>query len=322
MNMRAAGLAIMVLGYGVAGGAEAFAARPVLSLDGVWNFATDPAGRGEAEKWFLPGAKLPAMPLPGYAPTADVIVRALPSMSMVQDEAILFAVGVGKGSLVVSGLNHAKADGRPENAWLLARIIDYAAARPHPKAVWSVSFLSLSFAAPAGCLPGFRCLSPKGDGAAGPERTSWYSYRADAAQVFICRQNKKGNAVAWETVPYIPKAQPEERVTFVFAGGLGFSSEPKTEGFVLDVNGKEALRFDMPVAERWTSDDKRVELRFEKRRTQSVDIFGLFYVTVARDLLAPGKPCQLAVRSLGTGSRRWFGLNPYTDVRPISDAVK
>jgi hypothetical protein len=38
-------------------------------------------------------------------------------------------------------------------------------------------------------------------------------------------------------------------------------------------------------------------------------------VTVARDLLTPGKTCELGVRSLGTGSRRWFGLNPYTDVR-------
>jgi hypothetical protein len=38
-------------------------------------------------------------------------------------------------------------------------------------------------------------------------------------------------------------------------------------------------------------------------------------VTVARDLLTPGKPCRLGVRSLGAGSRRWFGLNPYTDVR-------
>lgn len=79
------------------------------------------------------------------APTRpDVIVRALPSMAMVQDEALLFAVGVGKGSLIVSGLNHAKAEGRPENVWLLARIIDYAAALPHPKAVWPVSFFAFS----------------------------------------------------------------------------------------------------------------------------------------------------------------------------------
>jgi hypothetical protein len=257
-----------------------------------------------AKKYVLEGA--PARP--------DVIVRGLPSMAMVQDEALLFAVGVGKGSLIVSGLNHGKADGRPENEWLLARIIDYAATLPHPKAVWPASFVSFTFAAPEGCLPGFRCLAA-GKGIAAPEKSSWYSYRADAAPVFICRQDRVGNAVVWETVPYIPKAQPDERVTFVFAGGLGFSSEPQTEGFVLDVNGKEALRFDMPAAERWKSADGRVELRFESRRTLSVDQFGLFHVTVSRDLLTPGQTCRLGVRSLGAGSRRWFGLNPYTDVR-------
>ncbi|MFA6244658.1 MAG: hypothetical protein WC655_27185, partial [Candidatus Hydrogenedentales bacterium] len=36
--------------------------RDTIDLDGVWNFATDPDNRGEAEKWFEPSAKLPAMP--------------------------------------------------------------------------------------------------------------------------------------------------------------------------------------------------------------------------------------------------------------------
>ncbi len=49
--------------------------REKMSLDGIWNFATDPDNRGESEKWYLPDAKLPAMPLPGYAPTADGTIR-------------------------------------------------------------------------------------------------------------------------------------------------------------------------------------------------------------------------------------------------------
>lgn len=69
-NMKVAVLAVLVLGAGVmargAGLADAPTARAVLSLDGVWNFATDPDARGEAEKWYLPSVKLPAMPLPGY----------------------------------------------------------------------------------------------------------------------------------------------------------------------------------------------------------------------------------------------------------------
>ena len=57
----------------------------------------------------------------------EIIVRALPSMVRVEDAALLFEVGVGKGSLIVSGLNHRRAAGRPENEWLVARLLDHAA---------------------------------------------------------------------------------------------------------------------------------------------------------------------------------------------------
>ena len=45
--------------------------REILNLDGTWNFATDPGNKGESEKWQQPEGKLPGMPLPGYAPTAN-----------------------------------------------------------------------------------------------------------------------------------------------------------------------------------------------------------------------------------------------------------
>jgi hypothetical protein len=120
--------------------------------------------------------------------------------------------------------------------------------------------------------------------------------------------------VTWETV-LLPETPAADRVTFVFAGGLGYSSQPKTEGFVLEINGRETIRFDMPAPAKWTSADNRVELRFEPRRAVSVDQFGLFYLTIPRDMLKPGAACQLGVRSLGAGSQRWFGLNPYFDVK-------
>lgn len=268
--------------------------------DGGWFYLLEGAKKFVVEK-------APARP--------DVIVRGLTSMAMVEDDALLFSVGVGKGCLIVSGMNHVGAEGRPENEWLLARLLDYAATFPHPKASWPVALLKPVFGAPEGCQPGFRRVVENATGSPAPEKAAWYSHKAESATVYVCRQDRAGNAVTWETAPYAPGAQPADRVTFAFAGALGFSSEPKTDGFVLEVNGKEALRFDMPPAERWTSDDKRVELRFETKRTVSVDTFGLFYVTVPRDLLTPDKPCRLCVRALGSGSRRWFGLYPYTDLR-------
>ncbi len=243
--------------------------------------------------------------LEGLPARPNVMIRALPSMAWVEDDALLFEVGVERGSLLVSGLNHRAAQGRPENDWLLARLLDHAATFPQPKAQWPASLMKVVSVAPEGCLPGFRRLVAN-EG----EEGAWYSIREDNARVLICRQTKPGNLVAWETAS-VPKDFAGDYATFAFAGGLGYSSEPKTEGFVLEINGKEALRFDMPASGKWESADKRVELRMEVTRTISVDQIGLFSVKVPRDMLKPGEPCRLGVRSLGTGSRRWFSLNPY-----------
>ena len=72
----------------------------------------------------------------------DILVRALPSMVRVEDQAVLFEVGVGKGRLIVSGLNHARAEGRAENEWIVARLIDRAATSTQPKAKWPASFVT------------------------------------------------------------------------------------------------------------------------------------------------------------------------------------
>jgi hypothetical protein len=253
----------------------------------------------------------------------DVLIRALTSMLLPADEALLFEVGIGKGCLIASGLNHRQAKDRPENEWLIARLIDHAAQFPQPKPRWPASFLTPVSVAPKGCVPGFhRLVSNKG------EEGNWYSFREDSARMLICRQNKPGNRITWETAASpLPLAEGQgvraagnataaeasssNSVTFVFAGGLGFGSEPKSDGFVLEINGKEVVRFDLPEPKTWQSADKRVELRFDSSRAVSVDQFGLFYLTIPRDMLKPGKPCVLAVRSLGTDSRRWFGLNTY-----------
>ena len=42
--------------------------RGRLDLDGTWNFATDPDGTGEANRWFDASVALPAELPEGYAP--------------------------------------------------------------------------------------------------------------------------------------------------------------------------------------------------------------------------------------------------------------
>ena len=254
----------------------------------------------------------------GDAPARpDVIVRAIPSMTLVEDEALVYEVGVGKGCLIVSGLNHDRAAGTPENDWLVARLLDRAAARLQPKARWPVSFL----AAATRRVSGFqRLLANEGDDA---ERLS---YREDKAPIHLCHQTKPGNLVAWETAS-VPADLSDDSVTFVFAGGLGSPSHPERKGFALDITGRQTLQFDTEPcpSDGWQSPDKRVTLRFFVLHSTCNESgywydplgmnLGLFYLTVPRDMLEPGKPCRLGVRSLGSDSERWFGLNPYTDVR-------
>jgi hypothetical protein len=83
-------------------------------------------------------------------PHPEIFVRALPSLLLVDNAALLFSVRVGKGSLTVSGFNHIAAAGRPENEWLLARLIDYAASFPQPEGLWPAKLLMPRYDAPEG----------------------------------------------------------------------------------------------------------------------------------------------------------------------------
>lgn len=70
----------------------------------------------------------------------DVIIRALPTYEKVVDQALLFEVMVGEGCLIVSGLNHQGAGDRPENQWILARLLERASQLPKPSVQWPKSF--------------------------------------------------------------------------------------------------------------------------------------------------------------------------------------
>jgi len=243
----------------------------------------------------------------------EVLVRAIEVHRLCRSKALLFQARLGKGSLIVNGLNlRLGRDSWPEAEWLVARMVEHAGTFPKPKGELPLDFLRRRVAAmepPEGpFLAGFRRLV-KNEG----ETDKWVSIREDRATYHICRQTAVGHVVEWETAP-LPAGWKGEKATFVFAGGIGWVSQPKTRGFALLVNGKEALAFDVTQDRTvWKSADGKVALHFVPMRPMPLDGIGLFYVSVAADLLTPGRPCTLAVRSNGSGSRRWFGLNAYTD---------
>jgi hypothetical protein len=243
-----------------------------------------------------------------------VLVRGLDVHSVCRSKALLFEASVGKGSVIVSGLKLARGaeDDSPEAQWLLARLLEHAGTLPQPKATLPAAFLRGQIEkapAPEGpFVSGFaRVLTSEA------EHADYASYRDGEAPLFVCRQTAAGRTLEWETAA-APADPRESRVTFVFAGGLGWRSQPKTEGFALLVNGRELLRFDIARDYHvWSAKDGTGKLWFVPKKLLPEDALGLFYLSVPVQFLKPGEPCRLAVRSLGQGSRRWFGLNPFTD---------
>lgn len=144
----------------------------------------------------------------------------------------------------------------------------------------------------------------------------WFDYSGNKTSTHFLRQDGLGHEMGWETavVGGVPKEQP---VTFMFAGAFGWLSLTKTEGFSLLINGQDTLRFDVTKeSQEWKSQDGRVSLFYYPTWTgpRGPDSSGLFFLTLPPEQVKQNQPCQLAVRSLGEGSQRWFGVHPHSDV--------
>jgi len=240
----------------------------------------------------------------------QIFIRALTSLVLVHDAAFLFEVGLGKGKMIVSGLKHENAADSPLNRWLLAKMIDEVASDAPAGVSWDTIIPPVRV--PEGTVLGIQRLLYEA------ESSLWYSYRKDDELNFLCRQSKTENKLVWQTGKV---TKNDEKVCFIFAGGLGYSGQPKTEGFMLAMNDKDLLKFDLPDnGERiWKSENGNAELRFDMRRDCGQDLFGIFYLTVDRELIRPDTVQTISVRSLGTGSARWFSINLYTDFPDVTD---
>ncbi len=286
------------------------------------------SGRWCDASWFhlLQGAQtllldeLPAQP--------EVLVRALNThgspagMSRHADfdyvwrnKSLLAQAKVGKGSLIISGLNFdaARRNGGPEVSYLMARIISHAQTLPTPKGEWSVAFLEERLERSAfvtgPLVNGYqKLLSHHG------EVTQLQSYRSREAKTLAVRQNDPLQSVLWETAP-TPAA---ERAIFVFAANLSFQlPQMGRPGYGLRMNGKNILFFDnVKTQTLWKSDDQQSALMYVPAQvipSWSMSA-GLFYLSVPKALFTPGESCQLEVYSRGTDDKRTFGLQPYDDL--------
>ncbi|MBI5091751.1 MAG: hypothetical protein HZB26_04820 [Candidatus Hydrogenedentes bacterium] len=232
-----------------------------------------------------------------------------------RNKALLMQAKVGRGSLILSGLNFDAAlhNGGPEAAYVLGRILEYASTFPRPSAKWPVAFVEdLVARSPFTKGPvvfGFKRLTfHRG------EKVTGQSCRELNAETLRIRQEEPMHRIAWET----DTVPPASSIVFVFAGGFPFMEPPATNpGFTLALNGTRVVDFDTTKTQtRWTSADGRSALLYVPGHVQPSwsETAGLFYLSVPGELTTPGKPCAFEVRSRGADNKRWFALNPYTDL--------
>ena len=79
-----------------------------------------------------------------------------------------------------------------------------------------------------------------------------------------------------------------DRVTLLFIGGVGWITEPQTEGFELMVAGARVLTFDVTLEPKeWKSADGEIELFYFPTWKSAVDSAGFFYLTLPRSRIVP-----------------------------------
>jgi len=151
----------------------------------------------------------------------------------------------------------------------------------------------------------------------GAEQDAWFNYSGIKQRRPFIRQLEMGARLAWKTAP-IESLPDHGNAVLLFLGGIGWTSEPETDGFVLSVNGQQSLQFDVTRnVTAWRSAGGELRLDYFPTWTSNVDSGGFFYLEVPRSLLEPEKSLDLAVTSIGTGSKRWFSLDPIKDVKGV-----
>lgn len=210
----------------------------------------------------------------------------------------------------------------PEALALLDSLLDYVASPEFAPKKATDALKFTSYKVPDGVLWGFdELVSTNQD-----EFMPWKTLYEESVLMINCRQSNKEQKIVWKTQPATID-KDSQKTTFAFVGGLGYWSEPQTDGFELAINDAPAIRFDLPdkdakVGEKieWVGKDG-VALTFEIGRVENPgpDFFGVFYLTVPNDRLEENAPLQLSTRSLGENSRRWFSISDYDGLRQTSE---
>ena len=145
------------------------------------------------------------------------------------------------------------------------------------------------------------------------EKSDWFDLTGTMTTRHLIRQLGKEKVLNWES-PLVA-ANPDKPITLCLTGGLGFESQPGTAGFMLAVDGKDALRFDLSRKfSRWQSKDDSVEVIYHPTWITDLDSGGYFFFILKKGTVKKKRSISFSVRSLGAGSRRWFAIDAKQNV--------
>jgi hypothetical protein len=247
----------------------------------------------------------------------DPIVWSLDVPWRMRRKAYLFEVKVGAGRLLVSTMDLSEKACAQDAAvaWMRHCLVSYAASSAfQPASELPASWIrdrigSEQLPDVATWVEGF---AGKVECSLGQSR--WLSDREDDVAVYPLRQTDGKQRLAWTTAP-VPSPWPHPTVTFAWAGGIGWESQPGGGHFSLEVDGAPALDFAFTrTTTRTSRPDGRATLTYVVRRVTSEDSFGLFLLTLPADRVPPGHSVRLELRATAQNSQRWVSLVPYTDV--------
>ncbi len=238
--------------------------------------------------------------------------------------AYLFEANVGKGRLLVNTMDVSPETRQKDPAaeWLLHGLTNYVASE-HFQPSASIPLDWIRQHAALGILPDNEETWMEGFGKVleSTESTKWHSYREKLNSCSIVRGTDGKQIVRWKT-PSVRQGFSHDRITFVFAGGIGWRTQPEMGPFSLEFNGKPLLDFPWKQSDFIAnSRDGLAKLRYSMFRQDNEDCFGVFFLTVPAALISPGKPVELAVSARqANDSKRFFLLNNHKDVvRDLTD---
>ena len=138
------------------------------------------------------------------------------------------------------------------------------------------------------------------------EITDWYNFSGDFDERVFIRQTKKGASLSCKS-GFSDNGRSE---VYSFTGGVGWISEPMSDGFLMTINKRHQIKFDVAKEySSWESEDKLVKLFYLPTWTSEQDSGGFFFIRFMEPSIIKDKTLRVRVYSNAAGSKRWFALD-------------